>query len=167
MIIDDTLRCVDANGAAAELVGRPRTELIGASVAAGPEVERGVLEPLARKLVARGELSGTIEVERPDGTQRIVEVDRASELPSRPPSVRRAGRDRAARPRDPVPPGPTPRRGRAPRGGVAHDFNNLLTAISGYAEFLRETLGHDHAGQRDVTEITRASERAAVSSRSS
>ncbi len=162
VIIDDTLRCVDANRAAAELLGRPRTELIGASARElVPEVERGVVEPLARELVARGELSGTIEVERPDGTRRIVEVTaQASFLPGR---HLCAGRDvteqRAlqtqflqAQRLDAV--------GRL-AGGVAHDFNNLLTAISGYAEFLREALGHDHAGQRDVTEITRAAERAA------
>ncbi len=162
VIIDDTLRCVDANGAAAELLGRPHWELIGASARElVPEVERGVLEPLARELAARGKLAGTIEVERPDGTRRIVELTaQASFLPGR---HLCAGRDvteqRAlqtqflqAQRLDAI--------GRL-AGGVAHDFNNLLTVISGYAEFLRESLGHGHAGQRDVAEITRAAERAA------
>ncbi len=46
-------------------------------------------------------------------------------------------------------------------GGVAHDFNNLLTAITGYAEALRETLPPGGQQHEDAEEITRAAERAA------
>jgi PAS domain S-box-containing protein len=49
-------------------------------------------------------------------------------------------------------------------GGVAHDFNNLLTAIIGYADILREDLGHsEHAD--DVNEIIKASDRATALTR--
>jgi PAS domain S-box-containing protein len=50
-------------------------------------------------------------------------------------------------------------------GGVAHDFNNLLTAISGYSELLAVRLGEGHPCIRDVEEIQRAAERAAVLTR--
>jgi two-component system cell cycle sensor histidine kinase/response regulator CckA len=46
-------------------------------------------------------------------------------------------------------------------GGVAHDFNNLLTAIRGFAEVIRESLGPDHPSRADLEEILQASTRAA------
>ena len=46
-------------------------------------------------------------------------------------------------------------------GGVAHDFNNLLTAISGYAEILREDVGDAGPSGTAVNEILRAGDRAA------
>jgi two-component system cell cycle sensor histidine kinase/response regulator CckA len=50
-------------------------------------------------------------------------------------------------------------------GGVAHDFNNLLTAISGYAEAVRDELPDGSAIRRDVGEILAASDRAAALTR--
>jgi len=46
-------------------------------------------------------------------------------------------------------------------GGVAHDFNNLLTAISGYAESLRDGLPDGDVLRQDAAEIVRAAARAA------
>ncbi|MGB7212589.1 MAG: PAS domain S-box protein [Gemmatimonadales bacterium] len=46
-------------------------------------------------------------------------------------------------------------------GGIAHDFNNLLTAILGSAELLRETLPVGSPELEEVTEIEKASRRAA------
>ncbi|MDD5543407.1 MAG: PAS domain S-box protein [Acidobacteriia bacterium] len=46
-------------------------------------------------------------------------------------------------------------------GGIAHDFNNILTAITGYANLLDARLGPDHPLRHNVTEITRAAQRAA------
>jgi signal transduction histidine kinase len=46
-------------------------------------------------------------------------------------------------------------------GGIAHDFNNLLTAIMGHSELaLRQPTNSDRL-QRNLTEIKKASERAA------
>ena len=50
-------------------------------------------------------------------------------------------------------------------GGVAHDFNNLLTVILGYAPSLEGRLAHDPKGARQMAEITRAAQRAAVLTR--
>ena len=46
-------------------------------------------------------------------------------------------------------------------GGVAHDFNNLLTVILGHADLLLGDLAAEDDRRSDVTEIKRASERAA------
>ncbi len=46
-------------------------------------------------------------------------------------------------------------------GGIAHDFNNLLTAISGYAQLLRDELPGDDPRRADADEILRASGSAA------
>jgi signal transduction histidine kinase len=47
-------------------------------------------------------------------------------------------------------------------GGVAHDFNNLLTVISGYSDFLASGREADDPVRRDVEEIRRAADRAAL-----
>jgi len=46
-------------------------------------------------------------------------------------------------------------------GGIAHDFNNLLVSIIGHAELLELTLGGRPDCQEHLTEISRASDRAA------
>ncbi|KAA3596577.1 MAG: PAS domain S-box protein [Calditrichaeota bacterium] len=46
-------------------------------------------------------------------------------------------------------------------GGVAHDFNNLLTVISGYSEILLFQLKDNEKALKGVTEIKKASDRAA------
>jgi PAS domain S-box-containing protein len=46
-------------------------------------------------------------------------------------------------------------------GGVAHDFNNILTVIMGYGDFLSDKIPKDDPMHNDLTEIKRASERAA------
>ena len=50
-------------------------------------------------------------------------------------------------------------------GGVAHDFNNLLGVILGYAELLLERPGLSDAQRKDIEEIQKAGERAALLTR--
>jgi two-component system, cell cycle sensor histidine kinase and response regulator CckA len=47
-------------------------------------------------------------------------------------------------------------------GGVAHDFNNLLTVITGYADLAMASGGSRDPRGRDIEEIRRAADRAAV-----
>ncbi|MEA5115556.1 MAG: PAS domain S-box protein [Geobacteraceae bacterium] len=46
-------------------------------------------------------------------------------------------------------------------GGVAHDFNNLLTGISGYAQFLQDSIPEDEELRESVEQILAAADRAA------
>ncbi|MDY6949400.1 MAG: response regulator [Pseudomonadota bacterium] len=46
-------------------------------------------------------------------------------------------------------------------GGIAHDFNNILLAICGNARLASEDLPSDHPAQLSLTEVQRASARAA------
>ncbi len=50
-------------------------------------------------------------------------------------------------------------------GGVAHDFNNLLGVILGYTDLLLERLGPVDRQRKDIEEIQRAGERAALLTR--
>jgi two-component system, cell cycle sensor histidine kinase and response regulator CckA len=47
-------------------------------------------------------------------------------------------------------------------GGIAHDFNNMLTAITGYAELMRDQLPPGDPLQADLGEITGAADKAAL-----
>jgi PAS domain S-box-containing protein len=50
-------------------------------------------------------------------------------------------------------------------GGIAHDFNNLLSAIMGFTELAATELEPGSPAVRDLKEVTRASERAALLTR--
>ena len=50
-------------------------------------------------------------------------------------------------------------------GGIAHDFNNLLTAINSYSDIIMDNLAIDDPTRRDVEEIQKAGERAAMLTR--
>ena len=50
-------------------------------------------------------------------------------------------------------------------GGVAHDFNNILTAITGFGQILRRTLGAGSPNAHHISEILRAATRAATLTR--
>ena len=47
-------------------------------------------------------------------------------------------------------------------GGIAHDFNNLLTVITGFAELIDARLPRGDPSKTEISEIRRASERAAT-----
>jgi PAS domain S-box-containing protein len=46
-------------------------------------------------------------------------------------------------------------------GGVAHDFNNMLNVIMGHVEFALDQIGSSHPVAADLTEVSRAAQRAA------
>ena len=49
--------------------------------------------------------------------------------------------------------------------GIAHDFNNLLTVISGYTEILLRRLGREAEGSREIAEVSKAADQAALLTR--
>jgi two-component system cell cycle sensor histidine kinase/response regulator CckA len=49
--------------------------------------------------------------------------------------------------------------------GIAHDFNNLLTVISGYTEILLRRLGREAEASKEIAEVTKAAEQAALLTR--
>ena len=50
-------------------------------------------------------------------------------------------------------------------GGVAHDFNNLLSVIIGYSDFALARVGGDDELRRDVEQIRKSADRAALLTR--
>jgi signal transduction histidine kinase len=50
-------------------------------------------------------------------------------------------------------------------GSVAHDFNNLLTAIMGYGELVRDTIGDEHVCAPDIEQVLNAGKRAEMLTR--
>lgn len=50
-------------------------------------------------------------------------------------------------------------------GGIAHDFNNLLTVILGYSDISLARLNEEDPLHRNITEVTKAAERAAALTR--
>src|SRR6185369_6160085 len=50
-------------------------------------------------------------------------------------------------------------------GGIAHDFNNMLTVIRGIGEIVLSELAEGDPLRADMTEITRAAERATALTR--
>jgi PAS domain S-box-containing protein len=46
-------------------------------------------------------------------------------------------------------------------GGIAHDFNNILSAILGYSELLKDTIGDEGTAGQDLRQVITAGRRAA------
>jgi PAS domain S-box-containing protein len=74
LVVDEEGSCRRLNAAAAELLGAPADDLVGARLDQfTPCALRPRLERLGRHLTCRGDLHGTFELMRADGTGRLVE----------------------------------------------------------------------------------------------
>ncbi|MBA3842322.1 MAG: PAS domain S-box protein [Actinobacteria bacterium] len=159
LITRDDRRIVDANEAAAELLGVSPAEAVELTIdALLPD------EPVAdlwSSFVQDGHMEAEVTLHRPDGGKRQIEfVATANVRPGRHIAVVRdlsrqkelESQLRQAQKMEAV--------GRL-AGGIAHDFNNLLTAISGYSEFLASGI-EDPRLRRHAEEIKKAAARAAA-----
>jgi PAS domain S-box-containing protein len=162
-------KVLEANRRAAELLGRPREELLGRVYEEfTPADERARAREEFRKLLETGSARlDNVQFVRGDG--RLVSVDCSY-------SVVQVGsghvvmviaRDVTERDRLQQQLAQAQKMEAVGRlaGGVAHDFNNLLTVISGYSELVQDRLGSDAATRALVAEIGKAGERAAALTR--
>jgi two-component system cell cycle sensor histidine kinase/response regulator CckA len=153
-VLDEQRRILLANPRLAELVGRPRDQLIGAAFSdlGLPEPRRvGGFAPVEVQLqgrtlwlrasaVALATTEGASErtlVVITDDTERIALQQQMVDTER----LQAVGRF---------------------AGGVAHDFNNVLTAIRGHAELLMEALPPNAASITDALAIVRGAERASA-----
>jgi PAS domain S-box-containing protein len=163
LVADSARRYVDANGAAVELLGLSRDEILSRRIddvfwPSAPDAVR----TLWPDFLATGEQSGQLTLLRPDGTAREVEYRaRANVLSGRHLSVLRDVTEQR-RLEDQLQQAQKMEAIGRLAGGIAHDFNNLLTAIIGYAELLEDGLRPADPRQEEVAAIRSAADRAAA-----
>lgn len=70
MLVDDEGRYVDANPSACRLFGLTRSELVGRSILDFAVADAAITEAGFRDFRARGQMTGTFHIRRPDGSER-------------------------------------------------------------------------------------------------
>jgi len=167
LVHDADGRFVEANPSACEMLGYSRQELVGMRVG---DVQLDLNEAKARStwntLEPRRSVTFDTEYRRRDGSTVPVEVKISAVSRGGQRQVIAVARDTSERRRIEQQLRHSQKMEAVGRlaGGVAHDFNNLLTAIKGHAELLIQELDDD-AATRDLAEISRAADRAAVLTR--
>ena len=161
MLILDDRRILDANPAAATLLGVAADALVSQSldalIVAGEEQLAGAW----RELLALGEARREHRVRSQGGQTRLVEcsyrarVHAAGHL-----CIARDITDRRVLEQRLMQSEKMESVGRL-AGGIAHDFNNLLTAILGYTELLLCARSETDPDRHDLEEIQKAGQRAA------
>jgi signal transduction histidine kinase/CheY-like chemotaxis protein/sensor domain CHASE-containing protein len=137
-------RVVDANPAAASLIGEPRDRLVGAPL---PEVLRAQ------------HAGDTIRVRRPDGTVQTWGVAETAVMIGERHLVLAAYRDLTDR--EALAQSQKMDAIGSLAGGIAHDFNNLMGSVLAGAQVARSSLGTDRRGAAALDAIEHAGRRAA------
>jgi len=157
VIFGENGACIEANAAAATLVGVTREELIGRVLC--DFCEEGFAEEW-RRLSERGSGRGQFWAVLKNGSRRLVDYCfTANVLPGQHLAMLRDVTERQNLEEQLRQSQKMEAVGRL-AGGVAHDFNNILGIISGYAELLYLQATH-HADRARAERIVSATEKAA------
>jgi len=157
LITDESGRILQANPAMTRIAARPLDDLVGESLSdllrnahlSEPHADPGLLDPAV--------------LLRPDGSEREIELDVTRFAPDRRVHIIRDVTERRLLEEQLRIAQKMEALGRL-AGGVAHDFNNVLTAISGYADLLRDRVA-DAEMRAEVDEIRGAADRASALTR--
>jgi two-component system cell cycle sensor histidine kinase/response regulator CckA len=161
---DEEGRFAVVNRAATELTGFAREELLTMTIPdLHEEPDLGAFRAFHRRILAGERLLSAAPIRRKDGTKVAVEFNNSLIVIGGKRFMHTAARDvterrnleeqlRQAQKMDAI--------GQL-AGGVAHDFNNLLTVISGNTELLLLNVGAEDPKRGALTDIRKASERAA------
>src|SRR5579859_4442667 len=157
VIFEDSGKCLEANAAAATLVGVPRDQLIGSRLC--DFCERG-LEEVWAGLAGTKSGRGEFWMQPKNGARRLVDYCfTANILPGQHLSVWRDVTEQKSVEEQLRDSQKMEAVGRL-AGGVAHDFNNILGIISGHAELL-ESSASSPAERGRAEKIISATEKAA------
>jgi PAS domain S-box-containing protein len=165
LILEPGHRVLEANLRAEQLLGRPRSEIVGRHyhefVAPDEQADSARLQ---EQLLT----TGTLRVEqrqmmRPDGTRVSVEVSASVVHLGEESAVFTILRDITERERLEAQLLQSQKMESMGRlaGGIAHDFNNLLGIITGYGGLLRKRISADPQLAKYVEDIVKAADRAA------
>ncbi len=161
LILDDERAIVEANPAAAALMGVAADALVGRPLEGLLVDGAQQIRAVWRELTALGEARREHRLAA-GGALRLVEcIYRAGLQPHRHLCIARDITDRRLLEERLMQSEKIESIGRL-AGGIAHDFNNLLTAILGYTELLLDNHRADESDRHDLEEIQKAGQRAAA-----
>ena len=156
VIFEESGKCLEANAAAAALVGAPRNELIGSRLC--DFCDKG-LEEIWAGLAGAESGRGEFWMQRKSGARRLVDYCfSANILPGQHLAVLRDVTEQQSVEEQLRDSQKLEAVGRL-AGGVAHDFNNILGIISGHAELL-ESSARGQAERARAEKIISATEKA-------
>jgi len=162
LIWDDNCDCLQANAAAAALIGVPREELLGTSVCSFAGVGLNIdVRAEWNKIRDCDSARGQLWIERSDGGRRLFDYSFKSNIqPGKHLGVVRDITEQQSLEEQLRQSQKMEAVGRL-AGGVAHDFNNILGVITGYAELMMmNTLEAEQ--HKKAEQIISAAEKAAA-----
>ncbi|MCM3877264.1 MAG: response regulator [Thermoanaerobaculia bacterium] len=167
-VSDEEARFVAVNGAATELTGYSREELLGMGIPdLHEEPDLAAYRAFHQRILGGEQILSEAPIRKKDGSKVAVEFNNRLVTIGVRRFMHTAGRDVTKRKQLEAQLVQAQKMEAVGRlaGGVAHDFNNLLTVIQGYGELLAKSLEGDPEKRESMGEIVKAAERAAALTR--
>jgi PAS domain S-box-containing protein len=167
-VTDVQARFVAVNGAATEMTGYSREELLGMGIPdLHEEPDLAAYRAFHQRILGGEQILSEAPIRKKDGSKVAVEFNNRLVTIGGQRFMHTAGRDITKRKQLEAQLVQAQRMEAVGRlaGGVAHDFNNLLTVIQGYGELLAKSLEGDPEKRESMGEIVKAAERAAALTR--